>query len=64
MLKSLKKLELAWYIKLNVLVISFLFIVFLIKQTNTTQFKQGLQSIFSSDQASKELRPAVKILNP
>lgn len=64
MLKSLKKLELAWYIKLNILVISFLFVVFLIKQTNTTQFKQGLQSVFSGGQTSKELRPAVKILNP
>jgi len=57
-------MELSWYIKLNILVISFLFVVFLIKKTNTTQFKQGLQSIFSGGQASKEIRPAVKILNP
>ena len=57
-------MELAWYIRLNILVISFLFMLFLIKQTNTTQFKQGLQAIFSSNHTSEESRPAVEILNP
>ena len=57
-------MELAWYIKLNILVLSFLFMLFLIKQTNTVQFKQGLQSLFSNNQNTEESRPAVEILNP
>ena len=63
-LKSLKKMNLAWYVKLNVLVLSFLFILFLIKQTNTTQFKQGLQAVFPGNHTLEESRPAVEILNP
>ena len=60
--KSIKKVELSWYIKLNILVMSFLFVVFLIKQSNTNQFQQGLQAVFSSNNHSIEQnRPSVEI---
>ena len=59
--KFLKKIELSWYIKLNILVMSFLFVVFLIKQSNTNQFQQGLQAVFSSNNSLEQNRPSVEI---
>ena len=42
-------MDLAWYIKLNIMVMGFLFVLFLIKQSNTPAFKLGLQGLFTED---------------
>ena len=51
-----------WYIKLNILVLSFLFVVFLIYQTSREDFRRGLQVLFSSEGVkSAEPQRPVKI---
>ncbi len=42
-----RKIGISWYIKLNIMVMGFLFVLFLIKQTNTPGFKAGLKGVFS-----------------
>ena len=42
-----RKGEFSWYIKLNIMIMSFLFVLFLIKQVNTSSFRTGLNNIFS-----------------
>ena len=43
-----------WYIKLNILVIVFLCVIFVMKQWNTVTFQSGLQMLlFSSKQVKK-----------
>ena len=42
-----RKMGISWYIKLNIMVMGFLFVLFLIKQTNAPGFKAGLKRMFS-----------------
>ena len=42
-------MDLAWYVKLNIMIMGFLFVLFLIKQSTTPAFKLGLQGLFTQD---------------
>jgi len=42
-----KKMDLSWYIKLNIMVMGFLFVVFMMKEVNSKSFKSKLDYIFS-----------------
>ncbi|MYE07762.1 MAG: hypothetical protein F4X95_03310 [Oligoflexia bacterium] len=53
------KMEMSWYIKLNIMVMAFLFVLFLMKQINTSSFQAGLDNIFSS--SPPKPKPAVQI---
>ena len=40
-------MKLSWYIKLNIMVMGFLFVLFLMKQVQDPAFRAGLSRIFS-----------------
>ena len=54
----------AWYIKLNMMVMAFLFILFLMKQINTSAFRAGLDNIFTSSQSKAKAPVKIKIKPP
>ena len=41
-----KKMDISWYVKLNIMIMSFLFVLFFIKQLNTPTFKASLNRMF------------------
>ena len=43
-----KKMNITWYVRLNIMVISFLFVLFLIKQVQNPAFQRGLSHIFAN----------------
>ena len=49
-----KKIQISWYIKLNILTLGFLFIMLLMKEIKTVKFQSGLEAIFSSPEAVKK----------
>ena len=58
-----KKMDVFWYVKLNIMVMSFLFVLFLIKQSNTPAFKAGLSNIFKVKNLPQQDR-SIKIQKP
>ena len=57
-------MDISWYIKLNIMVMGFLFVLFFIKQSNTSSFRQGLNNIFSSSIHSPPERSARIKISP
>ena len=54
-----RKMELSWYVKLNIMIMSFLFILFLMKQIKSPLFQTGLSNLFphvSSQQPDRSVR--------
>ena len=49
-----KKVGISWYVKLNLMVMGFLCVLFLIKQINTSSFKVGLEHIFLTGSERRE----------
>ena len=47
-----KKMEITWYVRLNIMVISFLFVLFLIKKVQDPNFQKGLSRIFANPSSS------------
>ena len=47
-----KKMNMAWYVRLNIMVISFLFVLLMIKQVQKPAFQKGLSHIFANPPAS------------
>ena len=43
-----KKMELSWYIKLNIMVLGFLFVLLLMKQIRSPVFQDGLKNALES----------------
>ncbi|MDE0118382.1 MAG: hypothetical protein OXM55_00035 [Bdellovibrionales bacterium] len=58
------KMGMSWYIKLNIMVMGFLFVVFLIKQINTSSFRNGLDHIFTSSRSKPKPSVQIKIKPP
>ncbi len=57
-----KQMNLSWYIKLNILVMSFLFILFFMKQIRENSFQEGLNRLFSPSHFQEKPRQrSVKI---
>ena len=57
-----KKIDVFWYVKLNIMVMGFLFVLFLIKQSNTPAFKMGLSNLLNAKSgASSPEKRSVKI---
>ena len=61
LIKEKKKMSVSWYIKLNIIVMGFLFVLFLMKQLNTSSFKAGLENIFSPAPSPHERSARIKI---
>ena len=61
-IKEKKKIGISWFIKLNVMVMGFLFVLFLIKELNTPSFKAGLENIFSSVHSQTERSARIKLI--
>ena len=59
-----KKLEISWYIKLNILIMGLLFVFLFMRQLNSHSFQIGLNSIFSSSSFQPNKRSAqIKIVS-
>ncbi len=61
LIKGKKKIGISWYIKLNIIVMGFLFVLFLMKQLNAPSFKAGLENIFSPVHSQNERSARIKI---
>ena len=55
-IKPKKKMEVSWYVKLNIMVMAFLCILFLMKKLGTSSFQAGLNNIFSTPQPERLIR--------
>ena len=49
-------MSIAWYIKLNILVLAFLFVIFLMKEISSPTFKQGLKNLFKTSPINRSAR--------
>ncbi len=56
-----KKMEISWYVKLNIMVLVFFFVLVLIKRLNTPVFQAGLNNIFSPASPPKERSVRIQI---
>ena len=52
----------SWYIKLNIMVMGFLFVLFFMKQLSTSSFKAGLKNIFSPVHSQYERSARIKLV--
>ena len=50
--QSKKQMEVSWYIKLNIMVIGFLFVLFLIQKIQSPIFQAGLSRLFADSPSS------------
>ena len=48
-----KSVEISWYVKLNIMIMGFLFVVFIMKQIRAPSFQSGLSRLFSSPSSQK-----------
>ena len=62
LIKEKKRMGASWYIKLNIMVMGFLFVLFLMKQLNTSSFKAGLENIFSPGHSQHERSVRIKMV--
>ena len=55
-IKPKKKMEVSWYVRLNIMVMAFLCVLFLMKKIGTSSFQTGLNNIFSAPQPERLIR--------
>ena len=64
MVSGKKKVSLSWYIQLNLMVLGFLFVVFLVGQVKSPQFKNGLKVWLAAPEPSVSHNTSVRIQTP
>ena len=62
LIREKKKMGVSWYIKLNIIVMVFLFVLLLMKQLNTSSFKTSLENIFSPVHSQHERSARIKLV--
>ena len=61
-IKDKRKIGMPWYIKLNIMVMGFLFVLFFMKELNTSSFRAGLENIFSSKSSQSERSARIQLI--